>query len=121
MRLTSDFWVSALIRNVQSSGSFAYLVRRGAKEAGAIFIKHASRFGTCDLYSPAPQTSYELNNDGERIFTCILQNAEDDLVRQRMEREIRFDPDLWLIELEDIADLKSLISLAEDEEGCGKP
>jgi len=116
MRLTSDFWVSALIRNVETSGGFAYLVRRGAKEAGAIFIQHASRFGTSDLYSPAPQTSYELNNDGERIFACILHNTEDDLVRQRMQREINFDPDLWLIELEDIADLKSLISIAEDDE-----
>lgn len=71
MRLTSDFWVSALIRKVQGDGGFAYLARRGSKEAGAIFIKISSRFGTCDLYSPAPQTSYEEISDGERLFCAF--------------------------------------------------
>src|SRR5690606_18360927 len=102
MRLTSDFWVSALIRNVQAEGGFAYLEKRGAKEAGAIFIKHASRLGTCDLYSPAPQTSYNLDHDGERMFARILHDANETAIRERMERELRFDPDLWIIELEDI-------------------
>lgn len=111
MRLTSDFWVSALIRKVQGEGGFAYLARRGSKEAGAIFIKISSRFGTCDLYSPAPQTSYEENSDGERMFLRILHDVDDPGVNERMERETRFDPDLWLIELEDVADPNSLFSV----------
>ncbi|MBV2142632.1 DUF1491 family protein [Falsochrobactrum sp. TDYN1] len=117
MRLTSDFWVSALIRRVQGEGGFAYLVRRGAMEAGAIFIKLGSRHGICDLYSPAPQTSYEDDNNGERMFACILRDADDETAAARMEREIRFDPDLWLIELEDIADPARLFSIAEGEGG----
>jgi len=115
MRLTSDFWVSALIRKVQGEGGFAYLARRGSKEAGAIFIKISSRFGTCDLYSPAPQTSYEENSDGERMFLRILHEVDDLKVSERMERETRFDPDLWLIELEDVADPPSLFSVAVDD------
>jgi len=114
MRLTSDFWVSALIRKVQGEGGFAYLARRGSKEAGAIFIKVSSRFGTCDLYSPAPQTSYADDHDGERMFLRILQEADDIKASERMEREIRFDPDLWLIELEDVADPASLFSISSD-------
>lgn len=115
MRLTSDFWVSALIRKVQGEGGFAYLARRGSKEAGAIFIKISSRFGTSDLYSPAPQTSYEENSDGERMFLRILHEVDDLKVSERMERETRFDPDLWLIELEDVADPPSLFSVAVDD------
>ncbi|ANG95468.1 DUF1491 family protein [Brucella pseudogrignonensis] len=115
MRLTSDFWVSALIRKVQGEGGFAYLARRGSKEAGAIFIKVSSRFGTCDLYSPAPQTSYEENTDGERMFLRILHDVDDVKASERMDREVRFDPDLWLIELEDIADPEGFFSVSKDE------
>lgn len=115
MRLTSDFWVSALLRKVQGNGGFAYLARRGSKEAGAIFIKVSSRLGTCDLYSPAPQTSYEEDSDGERMFLRILHNVDDLKVSERMERETRFDPDLWLIELEDVTDPTNLFSVALDD------
>lgn len=114
MRLTSDFWVSALIRKVQGEGGFAYLARRGSPEAGAIFIKVSSRFGTCDLYSPAPQTSYE--EDGERMFLRILHDADDMAASDRMARETRFDPDLWLVELEDIADASALFPISQDGE-----
>ena len=116
MRLTSDFWVSALIRRVQGEGGFAYLARRGATEAGAIFIKVSSRLGTCDLYSPAPQTSYEEGNDGERKFLRILHDADDMTASDRMQREIRFDPDLWLVELEDVADASLFFAIAQDGE-----
>ena len=42
-RVKSDFWVSVLIRRVQIEGGFAYLARRGAPEAGAIFIKVSAK------------------------------------------------------------------------------
>lgn len=115
MRLTSDFWISALIRKVQGDGGFAYLARRGSKEAGAIFIKVSSRFGTSDLYSPAPQTSYEDDNDGERMFLRILHEADDEKITERMEREIRFDPDLWLVELEDVENPADLFPVSPDD------
>ncbi|MFD1197655.1 DUF1491 family protein [Brucella gallinifaecis] len=115
MRLTSDFWVSALIRKVQGEGGFAYLSRRGSKEAGAIFIKVSSRLGTCDLYSPAPQVFYEENSDGERMFLPILHAVDDLKAGERMEQEIRFDPDLWLIELEDVADAGKFFSILTDD------
>ncbi|MEE9032154.1 DUF1491 family protein [Brucella melitensis] len=115
MRLTSDFWVSALIRKVRGGGGFAYLARRGSPEAGAIFIKVSSRLGACNLYSPAPQTSYEEDSDGERMFLRILHNADDMAANTRMEREIRFDSDLWLVELEDIADATEFFRISVDE------
>ncbi len=116
MRLTSDFWVSALIRKVQGEGGFAYLARRGSLEAGAIFIKVSSRSGICDLYSPAPQASYEEDSDGERMFLRVLHDVDDMAVGERMEREIRFDPDLWLVELEYIADVAELFRISEGNE-----
>lgn len=115
MRLTSDFWVSALIRKVQGEGGFAYLSRRGAMEAGAIFIKVSSRLSGTDLYGPAPQTSYDDEHDGERMFARILSAVDDMATEERMQREIRFDPDLWLMELEDVVDASTLFQIADLE------
>lgn len=114
MRLTSDFWVSALIRTVEGKGGFAYLARRGAREAGAIFIRCNSRLGTADLYMPAPQSIYDDNADGQRQFARILHDAEAEQVDDKMQREMRYDPDLWLVELEDVQDVKDLFPVADD-------
>lgn len=116
MRLTSDFWVSALIRRVQDAGGFAYLARRGSPEAGAIFIKVSSRLGTCDLFAPAPQTAYDEEDDGDRRFLRVVRDGDDNAVSERMQRETRFDPDLWLVELEDVENLPDLFSISPDGE-----
>ena len=39
MRLKSGIWVAAYIRRCQVEGAQAVLRRRGAEEAGAVFIK----------------------------------------------------------------------------------
>jgi hypothetical protein len=39
MRLKSGIWVAAYIRRCHLEGAFAAIRRRGAEEAGAIFIK----------------------------------------------------------------------------------
>ncbi|MET0943059.1 MAG: DUF1491 family protein, partial [Mesorhizobium sp.] len=43
MRVTSELWVSALTRRVFSGGGFAAILKRGAAEAGAVFILSRNR------------------------------------------------------------------------------
>ena len=100
MRVTSDIWVSALLRRIQSGGGFGAVLRRGAAEAGAIFIIHRSRHGELTLYGPAPQIAYEEGKPAERRFVEILA-ADDDAIKVRLDREARFDPDLWVVEIEE--------------------
>jgi hypothetical protein len=101
MRVTSDLWVSALIRRVQSAGGFAAVLRRGAFEAGAVFIVSRSRLGEMKLYAPAPQAAYpEDGRPQERRFSQVLGQADEDALAARLEREARFDPDLWVVEIE---------------------
>ncbi len=101
MRLTSEFWVSALMRRIRGADGFAYLVRRGATEAGAIFIKIRNKDGHYDLYMPAPQSEYDPERADERQFVLYMQSDDEQLINERLEKELRFDPDLWLVEIED--------------------
>lgn len=45
MRVTTDLWVSAMVRRVFSSSGFAAVIQRGATEAGAVFVLTRDRFG----------------------------------------------------------------------------
>lgn len=80
------------------------LRRRGASEAGAIFVKVDRLDGRSILYGPAPQSvSSEAAPGVERMFTRTHQSEwiESAEAERRLEREVAFDPDLWIIEVED--------------------
>ncbi len=100
-RLRSDFWVSAYLRRCSVEGVDAALRRRGAAEAGAVFVKVDRLDGTADLYGPAPQLF--VDDSGERLFSRILRGVMPLDVEERMTRELRFDSDLWLVEVDDRA------------------
>jgi hypothetical protein len=104
MRLKSSIWVAAYLRRCQSEGVFGAVRRRGAEEAGAVFVKVALLDGNAMLYIPAPQTVYDDSRPIERFFTPITQEpAVEASVEERLAREIRFDPDAWIVETEDRA------------------
>lgn len=100
MRVTSDLWVSALTRKVFSRGGFAAIARRGATEAGAIFIIVRDRLGALRLYAPAAQTSYDDARPEERRFSLVLETGDESEIASRLDRESRFDPDVWVVEIE---------------------
>jgi len=101
MRVVSSFWVGAYVRRVNATGAFAAIARRGAAEAGAIFVKVARLDGTADLYAPAPQSVFDEGRAYDRRFERVLEAAEDAAVEARLKREIGFDPDVWIVEVED--------------------
>lgn len=100
IRLRSDFWVSAHLRRCAIEGIDAVLRRRGAAEAGAIFVTVDRLDGTVDLYGPAPQ-SLVSEHDLDRAFAPIVVAQSGLAVAERMAREVRFDPDLWWISIDD--------------------
>lgn len=103
MRLKSGIWVAAYLRRCQVEGLAAVLRRRGAEEAGAIFIKVSKLDGCADLYGPAPQSAFDEANAGERMFSLALAEKPEADIEAYLARQIRFDPDLWIVELEDRA------------------
>ena len=107
MRLKSRVWVSAYVRRCNVEGVFAVVRRRGAEEAGAIFIKVNRLDDTADVYGPAPQAAFGDDDDAavDRAFSPAMKTmpAPDVEAEAYLARQIRFDPDLWIIETEDRA------------------
>ncbi len=105
MRLRSSVWVSAYLRRCQVEGAFAALRRRGAEEAGAVFVKVNRLDGTADLYGPAPQTAFDEAHPSDRAFVALpkQQPASEADVEAILARQLKFDPDLWIVEVEDAA------------------
>jgi len=104
MRLKSSIWVAAYLRRCQSEGVFGAVRRRGSEEAGAVFVKLALMNGNAILYAPAPQTVYDDSRPIERIFMpSPPQPVEERKIEERLMKEISFDPDVWIVEIEDKA------------------
>jgi hypothetical protein len=104
MRLKSSIWVAAYLRRCQTEGVFGAVRRRGAEEAGAVFVKLALLDGNAMLYAPAPQTAYDDSRPIERVFSpSSPRPVAEQMVEERLAKEIRFDPDVWIVEIEDKA------------------
>jgi hypothetical protein len=101
--LRSDIWVAAYLRRCGVEGVSAVLRRRGAAEAGAIFVKVDHLDGRATLYEPAPQSAAAAAQPGvERLFSRAHKEPSLDShqAEERLKREIAFDPDLWIVEVE---------------------
>jgi hypothetical protein len=102
MRLKSALWVAAYLRRCQVEGAFAVVRRRGAEEAGAVFVRICRLDGTSDLYAPAPQSALDTSRGADRSFTAGFAKlpAPDAAVEAYLAREVKFDPDVWIVEVE---------------------
>jgi hypothetical protein len=92
------------LRRCQTAGVFGAVRRRGAEEAGAVFVKVALLDGNAMLYAPAPQTVYDDSRPIERLFMPTSKAPlPEPSVEERLQKEVRFDPDAWIVETEDRA------------------
>jgi hypothetical protein len=117
MRIKSEIWVRAYLRRCYVENVPVAVVRHGDDAAGAIFICVHLLDGTVKLYGPAPAGLD--GSESERRWVRVLGNepvpketAEDYLVRQW-----QYDPDLWIVELEDRAGRHFLGDQAVRDEG----
>lgn len=96
VRVTSDFWVKAYLRRLALADIAAFVTAKGDATAGAVLVKQAPLDGTATLF----QRSYDL--DGNRVWVTLAAGAEQD-VDAAVARQRSFDPDIWVIEVEDRA------------------
>lgn len=119
MRLKTEIFAAALVRNVFARGDFAAIERKGAAEGGALFVRQSWRDGTETLYAPAPQSFFDEDDSGSRLFERRLDRQPREAVSDALSREVRFDPDLWIVALETEA-IDGLLEIATDDRAQGR-
>lgn len=96
MKLTAEFWVQAYLARLRLADIPAFVTARGDATAGAVIVKS----NTLDGRARAFQRSF--GADGARLWV-VLAEGEDASVEAALARQRSFDPDLWIIEVEDRA------------------
>jgi len=95
-RLKAGIFVRALIRRVEVNGASAFVVRSGSEEAGAIILKVSKLDGSVLVLNQAR------NAKGELVWAQALGGwSEDARAAAWCDKQVRFDPDLWIVEIED--------------------
>jgi len=96
LRLKSELYVQALLRRVQAEMCAAYIVARGDKDAGGIFIRVNRLDGTAGVLNMFTDM------DGAQGFRVILPPGSDEKQSDALiQRERQRDPDLWVVDIED--------------------
>ena len=86
--------MQAYLRRLSLANIPAFVTAKGDATAGAVLIKQAPLDGTATLF----QRSYDL--DGNRVWVTLAQ-GEERAVDESIMRQRSFDPDIWVIEVED--------------------
>jgi hypothetical protein len=95
-RLKAGIFVRALIRRVQVEGASAFVVKRGAEEAGAVILKVARLDGTVLVLNQVR------DGQGALVWSQPLGGwADEARASQWCDKQVTFDPDLWIVEIED--------------------
>jgi hypothetical protein len=94
-RLTSRFWVDAYLARLRLSDIPAFVVAHGDDTGGAVLV----RLSTLDGQGQVFQRSFDLQS-GERVWMELAAGRDSDLDAV-IDRQRGFDPDLWVIEIED--------------------
>ncbi|MDP2738913.1 MAG: DUF1491 family protein [Pseudorhodobacter sp.] len=93
-RLTSDFWVRAYLVRLDLAGIPGFVTHHGDATAGAVLVKCASLDGQARAW----HRSFDLAS-GARVWVILAEGPETE-VDSAIARQRRYDPDLWVIEIE---------------------
>lgn len=94
-RLASGLWVAAYIRRLGVENIPAFVARRGQAEAGAVLVKISTLDGNARAY----QRGFDFASDAQ--VWRELASGPDNEVEEAITRQIGYDPDLWVVEVED--------------------
>ncbi|MCI4662152.1 MAG: DUF1491 family protein [Neomegalonema sp.] len=101
-RLTASLWISAHIRRCEIAGANASVTRRGDEQSGQILLCLRSA-GEHPWMSLGRVLQRATLGDGAAGWTWLIgpQPQEWETVTAKLDRQIAFDPDLWVLEIDD--------------------
>ena len=94
-RLTAQFWVQAYLARLRIMDIPAFVTSHGDDTAGAVLVKINTLDGQARVY----QRSFDLMSDTRHWV--VLAEGDEAAVDTAIARQRGFDPDLWVVEVED--------------------
>ena len=107
-RVKTKLWVQAYLRRRHAEGVGAMVARRGDPDAGAVIVKIALMNGTARVFT---QFRDEVGAMCWREKSAIASEADADAA---IAREAEFDPDIWVVEVEDKTGAHALTETVEE-------
>lgn len=106
-RLKSGIWVAAYLRRRAAQGIPGFVTRHGDETSGTVLVKINLLDGRARIFAAG------YNERGDRVWTPALSEdpAPEEDVMAYIERAVKRDPDVWVIEIEDksgAADLEDM-------------
>ena len=93
-RLTSEFWISAYKHYLDSIGITLFITNKGDDKAGAILIRVSNLKGSSVLFSQG------IDIDGKKIWEQLARGCDSEMDKIIL-RQIQYDPDIWVLEIEE--------------------
>jgi hypothetical protein len=100
-RLPPHLWITAIRKRCTAAGIMATVLRRGNREAGDILLVARGRDNLCHIYT-------RLSSGEGWTLVSSAAGVPDQNISQTIEKKTKFDPDLWVLEIES-ADLSALL------------
>jgi hypothetical protein len=100
LRLKSAIWVSAFLRRSMVAGLYGAVIHKGAEEAGSVYVIINHLDQTCHFFGPAPGPAYDENGERRWVEELKYPASMPDILAV-IDKKRRFDPDFWVVEVED--------------------
>lgn len=101
-RLTAELFVAATIRRAETEGATAHIGRRGADGAGAVLIKLIATGAGFGRPAATALERVTLGADGSGWIWIVGPEPDYEAeVDAKLAKRADFDPDLWILEIED--------------------
>lgn len=101
MSLKSEIWVQAHLRRCFAAGLSGVVARRGAQEAGAVYVKVTVARGQTRLFGPAPGPAYDEHGRRRWVEPLGPEPVAEAEADRFLARQASFDPDIWILDIDD--------------------
>lgn len=97
--IRSGIWCAAFVRRQNDKGNICVVSRKGDDIAGQVWIEVDHLNGTSSLYTRASSALYD-EDTIDWLFQARFEYQPYEMIKDRIDTEISFDPDFWLLTLE---------------------
>lgn len=99
----TEIWVKAYLRRCFAFGLTGVVSRRGDSKAGSVFVRVFSDKENVRLLCPAPGESLDARGERRWLSVSGLTPMSAEAADEYLEKQIRYDPDIWVVDVDDKA------------------